>query len=130
MITLDASLLDSVGLGELPPHQQRIVLQQIYATLEMRVGIVLAGRMTDAQLDEFETFVKKNDETGALSWLEANFSDYKEAVSDQFESLKQEIGRDAQEVRRVLDELALSPPFATDDVAGSPSGQAVSGVPE
>jgi hypothetical protein len=47
--------------------------------------------MTDAQLDEFEAFIDKNDEAGALHWLETNFPNYKQVVADELEKLKGEI---------------------------------------
>jgi hypothetical protein len=55
----------------------------------------LAEQMTDAQLDEFEGFIDRNDEAGALKWLETNFPDYKQVVADELEKLKSEIKQQA-----------------------------------
>jgi hypothetical protein len=58
----------------------------------------LAEQMTDAQLDEFEGFIDRNDEAGALKWLETNFPDYKQVVADELEKLKSEIKQQAPQI--------------------------------
>jgi hypothetical protein len=91
MFQLDDNLLRELGLGDLPAAEKNKMLAHIYETLELRVGMKLAEQMTDAQLDEFEAFIDKNDEAGALHWLETNFPDYKKVVADELEKLKAEI---------------------------------------
>ncbi|HEX9153568.1 MAG TPA: DUF5663 domain-containing protein [Candidatus Saccharimonadales bacterium] len=91
MIKLDDNLLQELGLGSLPPDEKKKMLAHIYETLEMRVGMELAKQMSDAQLNEFEEFINRNDEAGALRWLESNFPNYKDVVAAEFEKLKMEI---------------------------------------
>ncbi|HEV2403332.1 MAG TPA: DUF5663 domain-containing protein [Candidatus Saccharimonadales bacterium] len=91
MIKLDDNLLSELGLNTLPPEEKKKMLAHIYETLEMRVGMRLAEQMNDAQLDEFEQFINRNDEAGALRWLETNFPYYKDVVADEFEKLKGEV---------------------------------------
>jgi predicted RNA-binding Zn ribbon-like protein len=98
MIKLDDNLLTELGLGVLPPEEKKKMLAHVYETLEMRVGMRLAEQMTDSQLDEFEQFINRNDEAGALQWLETNFPHYKEVVADEFEKLKAEIQQVAPEI--------------------------------
>ena len=57
MIRIDDSLLEELGLMILPKEERDAMLRQIYETLEMRVGMKLAERMNDQQLDEFERFI-------------------------------------------------------------------------
>jgi hypothetical protein len=95
MIRIDDTLLEEIGLLSLPKAERDQMLRQIYETLEMRVGMKLAERMTDQQLDEFERFIDTNDEAGALKWLESNFPDYKQVVADELEKLKVEIKKDS-----------------------------------
>lgn len=57
MIRIDDSLLEELGLMALPKAERDQLLRQIYETLEMRVGMRLAERMSDQQLDEFERFI-------------------------------------------------------------------------
>ena len=91
MFRLDNNFLIELGLGSLPPEEKNKMLAHIYETLEMRVGMKLAEQMSDAQLNEFESFIDRNDEAGALSWLETNFPNYKQVVADELEKLKNEI---------------------------------------
>src|SRR5260370_13401358 len=91
MIKLDDDLLQQLGLGALPAEEKDKFLKHIYETLEMRVGTRLAERMTDQQLDEFETFIDRKDDAGAFHWLETNFPNYKEVVAEEFERLKTEV---------------------------------------
>ncbi len=98
MFKLDNQLLVELGLGSLPPDEKNKMLAHIYETLEMRVGMKLAEQMTDAQLDEFEGFIDRNDEAGALKWLETNFPNYKQVVADELEKLKAEIKASAPQI--------------------------------
>lgn len=98
MIKLDDDLLQELGLAALPAEEKKKLLAHIYETLEMRVGMKLAERMTDAQLTEFEQFIDRNDEAGALHWLETNFPNYKDVVAAEFDVLKKEIGQVAPQI--------------------------------
>lgn len=98
MFKLDNQLLVELGLGSLPADEKNKMLAHIYETLEMRVGMKLAEQMTDAQLDEFEGFIDRNDEAGALKWLETNFPNYKQVVADELEKLKGEIKSTAPQI--------------------------------
>lgn len=98
MFRLDDNLLQELGLGSLPVEEKNKMLAHIYETLELRVGMKLAEQMSDAQLDEFEGFIDRNDEAGALSWLETNFPNYKQVVADELEALKTEIKAQAPQI--------------------------------
>jgi hypothetical protein len=98
MFKLDDDFLVSIGLGALPTEQKPQMLQHIYETLELRVGMKLAEQMSDAQLDEFEGFIDRKDDAGALKWLESNFPNYKQVVAEELEKLKAEISSTAQQI--------------------------------
>lgn len=98
MFKLDDNLLKELGLGTLPAEEKNRMLQHIYETLEMRVGMKLAEQMTNDQLDEFEGFIDRNDEAGALKWLETNFPNYKQVVADELEALKSEVKQAAPQI--------------------------------
>ncbi|HYF96472.1 MAG TPA: DUF5663 domain-containing protein [Patescibacteria group bacterium] len=106
MFKLDNNFLKELGLDGLPADEKNKMLAHIYETLEMRVGVRLASGMTDAQLDEFESYINKNDEAGALKWLETNFPNYKDVVAEELEKLKQEIKAAAP---HILAEAANNP---------------------
>jgi hypothetical protein len=110
MFQLDDNLLQELGLGTLPPAEKNKMLAHIYETLELRVGMKLAEQMTDAQLDEFEAYIDKNDEAGALHWLETNFPDYKQVVASELEKLKGEIKAQAPAIiEATMSELQAGP---------------------
>lgn len=98
MFKLDENFLNELGLGPLPPAEKNKMLAQVLETLEMRVGMKLASGMSNEQLDEFESFINNNDESGALKWLEINFPDYKKVVASELENLKSEIKQAAPQI--------------------------------
>lgn len=98
MFKLDNAFLEELGLGVLPPVEKNKMLAHIYETLEMRVGMKLAEKMSNEQLDEFESYINKQDEAGALKWLESNFPDYKKVVAEELEKLKAEISQVAPQI--------------------------------
>lgn len=97
-IRIDENLLVELGLGQLPKEEKNKLLKHIYETLETRVGMKLAEKMTDAQLDEFEGFIDSNDEKGALGWLETNFPNYPKVVAEELDKLKGEIQKDSSKI--------------------------------
>ena len=103
MFKLDNDFLTSLGLGGLPVDEKNRLLQMIYERLEMNVGMRLAEKMTDQQLDEFESFIDQNNEAGALKWLESNFPNYKDVVAEELEKLRVEVTQAAPQI------LASSP---------------------
>ncbi len=98
MFKLDNDFLQSLGLGGLPVDEKNRLLQMIYERLEMNVGMRLAEKMTDQQLDEFEGFIDRNDEAGALKWLETNFPNYKDVVAEELEKLRLEVTNAAPQI--------------------------------
>lgn len=98
MFQIDDKFLESLGLGALPQEDKDKMKAHIYETLEMRVGMTLASNMTEAQLDEFEDLMNKNDEEGALKWLESNFPNYRDVVASELEKLKAEVAASAPEI--------------------------------
>ena len=91
MIKLSEELLVELGLVELPKPHNSAMLKYIYETLQQRVGMEVAGRMSDDQMDAFERFIDTGDEEGALAWLERELPTYREIVQEEFVKLKGEI---------------------------------------
>ncbi len=113
MFKLDDNLLKELGLGSLPPEEKNRMLGQIYETLELRVGMKLAEQMTNEQLDEFEGYIDRQDEAGALKWLETNFPNYKDVVAQELEALKTEVKASAPHIlAAVSDQQGQMPPAA------------------
>ena len=91
MISLNQEILVDLGLAALPTDEQSRLLKHMYETLERRVGMRLADRMSNDQLDEFAKYFAAKDDAGALAWLEAHFPDYKQIVQTEFDDLKAEV---------------------------------------
>jgi hypothetical protein len=115
MFKLDNAFLEELGLGTLPAVEKNKMLAHIYETLEMRVGMKLAEQMTNEQLDEFESYINRQDEAGALKWLETNFPNYKQVVAEELEKLKGEIKQVAPQI------VAQSQENAAANVAQAPA---------
>jgi hypothetical protein len=120
MFQLDDNLLRELGLGDLPAAEKNKMLAHIYETHELRVGMKLAEQMSDSQLDEFEGFIDRNDEPGALKWLETNFPDYKQVVADELEKLKAEIKQQAPAIMQATMADQQNPPAAQDESPAAP----------
>jgi succinate dehydrogenase flavin-adding protein (antitoxin of CptAB toxin-antitoxin module) len=118
VIQLDSALLDTVGLRRLPDWEKDLLLRHLYETLETRVGLRLADRMTNTQLDEFEQFFEAEDDDGAFEWLESNFPDYKDIVTAEFEALKADLMDHAPQIlRQSRPGLRDAPPSELEAVA-------------
>ncbi len=122
MFKLDENLLQELGLGALPASEKNQMLRHIYETLEMRVGMKLAEQMSNEQLDEFEGFIDRNDEAGALKWLETNFPNYKQVVAEEFANLKNEVKTAAPQIL-AASQQAAAPLEAPEPPAGPPADQ-------
>ena len=122
MFQLDDNLLRELGLGDLPAAEKNKMLAHIYETLELRVGMKLAEQMSDEQLDEFEGFIDRNDEPGALKWLESNFPHYKDVVADELEKLKTEIKQQAPAiVQATMSEVEQPPAEGAQPTSDTPA---------
>lgn len=68
MFQLDDKFLEDVGLAQLPPEQKQAFLEQVYSSLEERVGVRLSEGLSDAQLEEFEGIIDRKPEK-VDAWL-------------------------------------------------------------
>ena len=77
MFQLDDKFLEDVGLGGLPEEQKKAFLDYFREQLELRVGTRLSEGLSDAQLDEFESFIDR-DEEKVSTWLANNVPNFQE----------------------------------------------------
>jgi protein-tyrosine-phosphatase len=68
MFQLDDKFLADIGLNDLPDDQKQPFLQHIYEELELRVGTRLSDGLSDAQLEQFEKIIDR-DETTINGWI-------------------------------------------------------------
>ena len=121
-IKLDQNLLVELGLGSLPDNEKKALLNHIYETLEMRVGMKLADQMSNEQLDEFEKYFEAKDDAGAFQWLETNFPNYKEIVESEYAKLKDEIKQSAPQILQMAQNSPASANPTTDVQPGPGPG--------
>lgn len=100
MFQLDDNFLKEVGLDSLPDEQKQAFLQHVYSELELRVGTQLSSGMTDAQLDEFEKIIDR-DQAAINQWLANHDPEY--AASEIFQRLQKATNLDADDPRLVAE---------------------------
>jgi hypothetical protein len=120
MIQINDNLLNEIGLGTLPQTERRGLLNHIYETLELRVGMRLADQMTNEQLDEFERYFEAKDDKGAFGWLESNFPNYKEIVQQEFDKLKAEVAQSAPQILSAASQAPAQPALEHQPPQGNP----------
>lgn len=77
MFQLDDKFLQDVGLGGLPDEQKKLFLDHFREQLELRVGTRLSDGLSEAQLEEFESFIDRKDDR-VSAWVSANVLDYEQ----------------------------------------------------
>ncbi len=75
MFQLDDQFLQEVGLGDLPDDQKKLFLDHFREQLELRVGTRLSEGLSDGQLQEFESFIDRNEDK-VNAWVAANTPQY------------------------------------------------------
>lgn len=91
MFQLDDKFLADIGLDSLPADQKQAFLQHIYEELELRVGTKLSDGLSDAQLEEFEKIIDR-DQATIDGWLAAHVQDH---ANDQiFQRMQQALKLD------------------------------------
>lgn len=94
MFQLDDKFLEDVGLAQLPPEQKQAFLEQVYSSLEERVGVRLSDGLTDAQLEEFEGIIDRKPEK-VDAWLAVYVPQY--TADPVFQRIQQATGLQAND---------------------------------
>lgn len=102
MFQLDDKFLQDLGLAQLPDDQKQAFLEHIYSELELRVGQQLSDGLSDAQLEQFEAFIDRN-EGSVRTWVAANVPNYQSDPA--FQQLQSGIPQGTDEIA-VLSEYA------------------------
>ncbi len=100
MFRLDDQFLKDIGLDSLPDEQKKPFLQHIYSELELRVGTRLSDGLTDAQLEEFEKIIDR-DQDKIQSWLADHAPNYSQ--EEAFTKLQQATQLEASDPRLIAE---------------------------
>ena len=94
MYKFDDDFLESVGLGSISDTQKDAFLQYAQDQLEIRIGEKMSEGLSEAQLEEFEKIIDK-DQATLDKWV-AGAGDYKSDVI--YQKLADTLGGDEQDV--------------------------------
>ena len=75
----------------MPDDEKEAFLDYVYDELKLRVGDELSKELSDEQLEQFEKLINGGDQDAAVTWLDKHCPNYKEAVKQELERLKEEI---------------------------------------
>ena len=100
MFRLDDQFLKDIGLDGLPEEQKKPFLQHIYSELELRVGTRLSDGLSDAQLEEFEKIIDRDNEK-IEQWLADHAPNYQQ--EEAFGKLQQATGLEVNDPRLVAE---------------------------
>jgi hypothetical protein len=103
MFRLDDQFLKDIGLDNLPEEQKKPFLQHIYSELELRVGTKLSDGLSDAQLEEFEKIIDRDQEK-VQGWLAQHAPNY--AQEEAFSKLQEATKLAADDPRLVAEYTA------------------------
>ena len=103
MFQLDDQFLKDIGLDGLPDEQKKPFLQHIYSELELRVGTRLSDGLSDAQLEEFEKIIDRDQEK-IQGWLAEHAPTYMQ--EEAFAKLQQATKLEANDPRLVAEYTA------------------------
>ncbi len=103
MFRLDDQFLKDIGLDSLPEEQKKPFLQHIYSELELRVGTRLSDGLSDAQLEEFEKIIDR-DQDKIQNWLAEHAPAY--ATEEAFGKLQKATGLEPNDPRLVAEYTA------------------------
>ncbi len=87
----DTAWLKAVGLVNLQPETAKGFLQAARFRLEMAVGIKIRQRLSDAEADELEALIDRDDQAQVTSWLKVHIPDQEEIVREQFQILTEAV---------------------------------------
>lgn len=102
VFALGPELLWDLGFRDLTRSQVTDALDEIYYTLELRVGSRLAEGLDANQLATFERLVDRGDDAGASKWLSDNKPEYRRVVRDELDHIVSSLRRAANYSQAIL----------------------------
>ena len=92
--------LASIGIRFKTKEETQAFAEIVQSELEIRIGSVMASRLSDEQLDEFDLYIDQSD---AGEWLEENCPDYRDIVDNEFERMEEELISNRSMIPGVID---------------------------
>ena len=68
MIYSKEQLIKEFGLEGMEPDRQLMLVNAFYANFNLQIGMMLANKLTDAQMDELQKVIQ-TDDAKAIDWI-------------------------------------------------------------
>lgn len=92
-------LIAEIGLQNMPSDVQDKMVETIYQTLNMRVGMALSDKLTDEQLDHLTELSKKGDDE-VSQWIEQTVPEYSTVIESEMQTIIDEIKKSTQNMTK------------------------------
>jgi hypothetical protein len=91
---LDDSFFASIGLSDISAERKTELTQQLVDLTQNQIALVLAERLTDEQLERFNTLSDSDGDEAAVAYIEEVMPDYQQVVQEQAASVKEAFVQD------------------------------------
>jgi hypothetical protein len=108
MNKLEETIVQDFGLDQLSAEVKKAALNDIYATIDMRVSMRLAHQMTEEQLATFDSLKHKDDKAVFTKWVQETFPKYSQIVAEELQALKAEVNNGGASILDTLRNLNSS----------------------
>lgn len=100
----DDTFLQTIGLGELSDEEKAEYIDKLGAIVQDRVAVRLSEELTPEELAAFDEATEKGDDE-AMQYLAQVYPNFPSLIQGEVEGLKAEVARDAEQIRRVEQEI-------------------------
>lgn len=90
MINIDYNFLDELGLGAVDSQEKDLMIADIKAALQSRLGEAVEQKLDDQKAEELANLSEEKPET-VEAWLQTNLPDYQQIIEQEIQKIKTEI---------------------------------------
>lgn len=87
----DTNTLKELGFKGLDEEQEKMILDKMNATIEMRVGTRIQTALSDKELEEFTKVLDEGGDKAAQKWLTGKMPSYEVIVKEESEAFLKDI---------------------------------------
>jgi succinate dehydrogenase flavin-adding protein (antitoxin of CptAB toxin-antitoxin module) len=101
MTYTNEQLIEELGLQDATPEIQNQMVDIFYSTLNMRTAMILSDKLSDEQLEQFNSLTESNDDAAA-EWVEQNIPEHKEIIETEMKAIIDETKTSVQNMTKNL----------------------------
>lgn len=94
-------LIEELGLQDAAPEVQNQMVDIFYSTLNMRTAMVISDKLSDEQLEQFNSLTESNDDAAA-EWVEQNVPEHKDIIETEMKAIIDETKTSVQNMTKNL----------------------------